>query len=79
MKTQYFKTLEQAQYMLSQYIDAIYPNKFQDASSIASLNLVESQRGFAIQRGNYGSYLTNANFAVVKALTQVSNTNEVPA
>lgn len=69
MKTKYFKTRELAQESLAQFIGVTYPNVFQDARSVASLKLVEFQRGFAIQRGDYGPYLTTGNFAIVVALT----------
>jgi hypothetical protein len=71
MRTKYFKTREQAIVLMAQYIDAMYPNKFQDARSISSLKLVEFQRGFAIQRGDYGPYLTTDNFAVSQAIASL--------
>ena len=54
----YFKTREGAIEALDQHIDATWPNRFQDARSIARLKLVEFTRGFAWQKGDYGPYMT---------------------
>ena len=57
MKPIYFKTREDAEKVYFEHIDKTYPNKFQDAMSIARIKIVEFKRGFAIQFGDYGPYL----------------------
>mgnify|MGYP003655635924 CR=1 FL=1 len=59
MKPIYFKTREEAEKVYLKHIDKTYPNKFQDATSIARVKIVEVKKGFAIQFGDYGPYLEN--------------------
>jgi hypothetical protein len=61
MKTKiaYFKTAQMAHDAMQPWIDRTYPNRFQDARSITRIKIVEFAKGFAIQLGEYGSYLTN--------------------
>ena len=60
MKTKiaYFKTSQQAHDAMQPWIDQEYPNRFQDARSITRIKIVEFTKGFAIQLGDYGPYLT---------------------
>lgn len=55
----YFETAEMAHDAMQPWIDRTYPNRFQDARSISRIKIVEFAKGFAIQLGDYGSYLTN--------------------
>lgn len=57
MKPIYFKTRDEAERVYLKYIDETYPNRFQDARSIALVKINEFQKGFAIQFGDYGPYL----------------------
>lgn len=54
----YFKTEQQAHDAMQPWIDQEYPNRFQDAYSISKLKIVEFAKGFAVQFGDYGPYLT---------------------
>ena len=54
----YFKTSQQAHDAMQPWIDRTYPNRFQDARSITRIKIVEFTKGFAIQLGDYGPYLT---------------------
>ena len=54
----YFKTEQQAHDAMQPWIDQEYPNRFQDALSITRIKIVEFTKGFAIQLGDYGPYLT---------------------
>ena len=54
----YFKTSQQAHDAMQPWIDQEYPNRFQDARSITRIKIVEFTKGFAIQLGDYGPYLT---------------------
>ena len=60
MKTKiaYFKTAQLAHDAMQPWIDQEYPNRFQDARSITRIKIVEFIKGFAIQLGDYGPYLT---------------------
>ena len=58
MKTHYFPTFDDASAHYLRYVDQQYPNRFQDATSIARIKIVEFKRGFALQRGDYGPYFT---------------------
>lgn len=57
MKPVYFKTQAEAERIYLHYIDQTFPNKFQDAYSVARVKIVEREKGFAIQFGDYGPYL----------------------
>jgi hypothetical protein len=57
MKPIYFKTRDEVEKVFLEYIDRNYPNKFQDAMSIARVQIREFKKGFAIQFGDYGPYL----------------------
>lgn len=57
-KTAYFKTEQQAHDAMQPWIDQEYPNRFQDARSITRIKIVEYIKGFAIQLGDCGPYLT---------------------
>ena len=57
MKPIYFKTRAEVEQVFLEYIDRNYPNKFQDAMSIARAQIKEFKKGFAIQLGDYGPYL----------------------
>ena len=57
MKPLYFKTRDEAEKVYIAYIDKEYPNRFQDAFSIARVQIREFEKGFAIQFGDYGPYL----------------------
>jgi len=57
----YFKALADAEKVYQLYIDEQYPNKFQDAFSVAKVKIVEFKKGFAIQFGDYGPYLEKYN------------------
>ena len=54
----YFKTSQQAHDAMQPWIDQEYPNRFQDARSITRIKIVEYIKGFAIQLGDCGPYLT---------------------
>ena len=54
----YFKTSQQAHDAMQPWIDQEYPNRFQDARSITRIKIVEYVKGFAIQLGDCGPYLT---------------------
>jgi hypothetical protein len=54
----YFKTSQQAHDAMQPWIDQEYPNRFQDARSIMRIKIVEFTKGFAIQIGDCGPYLT---------------------
>ena len=64
-KTAYFKTSQQAHDAMQPWIDKHYPNRFQDARSITRIKIVEFERGFAVQLGDYGRYLTTIEIATV--------------
>lgn len=57
MKPVYFKTHAEAERVYLRYIDQTFLNPFQDARSIARVKIVERDKGFAIQFGDYGPYL----------------------
>ena len=57
MEPLYFKTHDEAEKVYLAYIDKEYPNRFQDAFSIARVQIREFKKGFAIQFGDYGPYL----------------------
>lgn len=57
-QTAYFPSRELAHEALQPWIDQRFPNRFQDAQSISRIKIVEFERGFAIQLGDYGRYLT---------------------
>jgi len=57
-KTAYFKTEQLAHDAMQPWIDKNYPNRFQDARSITKLKIVEFTKGFAVQFGDCGPYLT---------------------
>ena len=57
MKPRYFVTRVEAEVVYLAYVDEIFPNRFQDAFSIARIKIVEFTKGFAIQFGDYGPYL----------------------
>ena len=54
----YFKTSQQAHDAVQPWIDQEYPNRFQDVGDITRIKIVEYVKGFAIQLGDYGPYLT---------------------
>ena len=58
-KTVYFKTAQQAHDAMQPWIDKEYFDRFQDARSIGRIKIVEYTKGFAIQIGDSGPYLTN--------------------
>ena len=57
-KVAYFKTSQAAHDAMQPWIDATYPNRFQDAHSITRVKIVEFTKGFAVQLGDCGPYLT---------------------
>ena len=57
----YFKTSDLAHEAMQPYIDEHYPNRFQDAHAIGRIRIVEYVKGFAVQFGEFGPYLTQAN------------------
>ena len=57
-KYAYFKTEQQAHNAMQPWTGKEYPNRFQDARSITRTKIVEFTKGFAIQLGDYGPYLT---------------------
>ena len=61
MKTKiaYFKTAQAAHDAMQPWIDRTYPDRFQDAQRISRIKIVEFAKGFAIQLGDHGPYLTN--------------------
>ena len=54
----YFKTAVRAHDAMQPYIDKLYPNRFQDARAICRVRIVEYVKGFAVQFGESGPYLT---------------------
>lgn len=68
MKTKpaYFKTAQAAHDAMQPWIDKRYPNRFQDARSITKLRIVEFTKGFAVQFGDYGPYLTTQDIKTSK-------------
>jgi hypothetical protein len=66
MEIRYFKTRDEANRAVQGWIDSVYTNRFQDAFAISRLNLVETGKGLAWQRGDYGSWLLNQDFVDTK-------------
>lgn len=54
----YFKTEQQAHDAMQPWIDQEYPNRFQESGESKCAKLVEFTKGFAIQLGDCGPYLT---------------------
>ena len=67
MKPLYFKTRAEAEAVYLAHIDKEYPNRFQDAFSIARVQIREFEKGFAIQFGDYGPYLEKYQLSEVNA------------
>ena len=59
MKPIKFKTLDDAQAAYARYIAKTYKNVFQDAQSVARVNIVERVGYWCIQLNNYGGYLAH--------------------
>lgn len=55
-----FRTRELAQAAADKFIGLNFPNKFQDARSIARIKIVEFGNYFCVQFGDYGEYLTHS-------------------
>ena len=61
--TAYFPNRDLAHKAIQPWIDKHYPNRFQDAMSVSRIKIVEFDRGFAVQLGDYGRYLTTLEIA----------------
>lgn len=58
-KTMYFKTRQDVDKVYLTYVEENYPNRFQDSSSSSRIKIREFTKGFALQFGDYGPYLSN--------------------
>mgnify|MGYP003656500929 CR=1 FL=1 len=59
MSTIHFKTIEQATAKLKEYAGQVFINNYQTKCESKNAQIREFKKGFAIQFGDYGDYLSN--------------------